>query len=38
MEIPKKIQRLLIRRERLAMYLISVVNDLDKWLEEKVLI
>ncbi len=34
MEIPKKIQRLLIRRERLAMDLISAVNDIDKWLEE----
>lgn len=34
MKIPKKIQKLLDRRERLAMNLISVTNELDSWLEK----
>lgn len=34
MEIPKKIQKLLDRRERLAMDLISTTNELDSWLEK----
>lgn len=32
MEIPKKIEKLLDRRERLALDLISVTNELDSWL------
>lgn len=32
MEIPKKIQRLLDRRERLAMDLMCVTSELDSWL------
>lgn len=34
MEIPKRVQKLLDRREKLAMNLISVTNELDSWLEE----
>lgn len=34
MEIPKKIQKLLDRRERLAIDLINVTNELDTWLEK----
>ncbi len=34
MEIPKKVQKLLDRRERLAMNLISVTAELDIWLEK----
>lgn len=34
MEIPKRVQKLLDRREKLAMNLISVINELDSWLEE----
>ena len=34
MEIPKKIQKLLDRRERLAIDLMSVTNELDTWLEK----
>lgn len=34
MEIPKKIQKLLDRRYRLAMDLISACNQLDSWLEK----
>lgn len=34
MEIPKKIQRLIDRREKLAMNLINVSNELDEWLEK----
>lgn len=33
MEIPKKIQKLLDRRERLAMNLMDACNELDSWLE-----
>lgn len=33
MDIPKKIQKLIDRRERLAMNLISVCNELDTWLQ-----
>jgi len=35
MEIPKKIQKLLDRRERLAMDLMNVTSELDSWLEKK---
>lgn len=35
MNIPKKIKKLLDRRERLAMNLISVNNELDAWLIKK---
>ena len=34
MDIPKKIQKLLDRRERLANDLLSVSTQLDEWLEE----
>lgn len=34
MEIPKRVQKLLDRREQLAMNLISITNELDSWLEE----
>lgn len=34
MNIPKKIQRLIDRREKLAMNLINVSNELDEWLEK----
>lgn len=33
MEIPKRVQKLLDRREQLAMNLVSVTNELDSWLE-----
>lgn len=33
MEIPKRVQKLLDRREQLAMNLVSVINELDSWLE-----
>lgn len=33
MNIPKKIQKLIDRRDRLAMDLISVCNELDAWLQ-----
>ena len=32
MEIPKKVQKLLDRREQLAEELIGVTNELDSWL------
>lgn len=32
MEIPKKVQKLLDRREQLAEELMSVTNELDSWL------
>lgn len=32
MEIPKKIQKLLDRRARLALDLLSVTNEVDSWL------
>lgn len=35
MEIPEKIQKLLDRRERLAMDLMHVTSELDSWLEKK---
>ena len=35
MEIPKKIEKLLDRRERLAEQLIEVSSELDEWLENK---
>ena len=35
MEIPKNIQKLLDRRERLAMDLMHVTSELDSWLEKK---
>lgn len=35
MKIPQKVQRLLNRRERLAMDLMDVTCKLDNWLEEK---
>ncbi len=34
MEIPKKIQKLIDRRERLAMELIDACAQLDSWLEK----
>lgn len=34
MEIPKKVQKLLDRRERLAMELMDVSSQLDSWLEK----
>lgn len=34
MEIPKRIQKLLDRRERLAMDLLSVEKEVDSWLEK----
>lgn len=34
MEIPKKIEKLLDKREQLAMDLISAISELDTWLEE----
>lgn len=34
MEIPKRIQKLLERRERLAMDLMSVTVEVDSWLEK----
>lgn len=34
MEIPKKIQKILDRRERLAYQLMSACAELDKWLEK----
>lgn len=33
MEIPKRVQKLLDRREQLAMNLVRVTNELDSWLE-----
>lgn len=33
MEIPKRVQKLLDRREQLAINLVSVTNELDSWLE-----
>ena len=33
MDIPKKIQRLIDKRELLAMDLLSVCNELDAWLQ-----
>lgn len=35
MKIPKKIQKLLIRREQLAIELMNVTSELDSWLEKK---
>ena len=34
MKIPKKVQRLIDRREKLAKNLIDVCNELDTWLEK----
>lgn len=34
MEIPKKIQKLLDRRERLAIDLAVISSELDEWLEK----
>ena len=34
MEIPKKIQKLIDKREKLAMDLIDACNALDNWLEK----
>lgn len=33
MDIPKKIQKLIDRRKRLAMNLMSACNELDAWLQ-----
>lgn len=33
MEIPKRVQKLLDKREQLAMNLVRVTNELDSWLE-----
>ena len=33
MEIPKKVQKLLVRRERLALELMEVTSKVDSWLE-----
>ena len=35
MNIPKKIEKLLDKREKLAMELLSVNKELDDWLENK---
>ena len=35
MKIPKKIENMLNKKEKLAMKLISVSSELDKWLESK---
>ena len=34
MEIPKKIQKLIEKREKLALELMEVTSTLDSWLEE----
>lgn len=34
MEIPKKIQKLIEEREKLALELMNITNKLDSWLEE----
>ena len=34
MEIPKKIQKLIEKREKLALELMEVISKLDSWLEE----
>ena len=36
MKIPKYIQNLIIRREKLANKLMNVSSELDEWLENKV--
>ena len=35
MKIPKYIQNLIIRRERLAIQLMNVSDELDEWLEKQ---